>query len=412
MKKIISAILIFFILPASSCLAVENKTIHFIFGVSDLYSPVLSDEENRSVLESLTKGATVTATYRHTTRKFHWFSTMSGVTTFLDPGYKYTSKDETRSYTLLPEADNRSILGVDMPVSLDGDYVLAELYVQLYPSLYQQPGYLATIKNLPEKDLKFSREFRGSSSFRYLVSQDKRRTQSPVNEHQGCLFVTTPYGYPDTTIPVVTLVGTNLTNMRLTNIMHQRCPLVNINTNEKSTVLTGHLPPARIAAAQANIDYSTTKGITQKSGALHPVNKEMARWYQRNDEGVYAALQAFGPFKLFRMRIRFDAAYPEGKRLPIRTESWYLYNEKLVKYSGSIYYLSTDNEKSMSADEVVYFHDEKKVFNESKKDNCNTQGCQNALADIKHHSTNSWDDLQREAVRYMQLTLIPITDDE
>ncbi|WP_156149395.1 hypothetical protein [Pantoea sp. SM3] len=412
MKNTISAILIFLILPSSSCLAVENKTLHFIFGVSDLYSPVLSDDENKSVLESLTKRATVTATYRQTTRKFHWFSTMSGVVTFPDPGYKYTSKDETRNYTLKPETDNPSILGVDMPVSLDGDYALAELYVQLYPSLYQQPGYLAAIKNLPEKDLEFAREFRGSSSFRYLVSQDKRRTQSPVNERQGCLFVTTPYGYPDTTIPVVTLLGTNLKNVRLTSIMHRPCSLVNVYANEKSTVLTGHLPPARIAAAQANIDYSTTKGITQKSGALHPVNKEMDRWYQRNDEGVYAALQAFGPFKLFRMRIRFDAAYPEGKRLPIRTESWYLYNEKLVKYSTSIYYLSTDNEKSMSAEEVVYFHDGQKVFNESKQDNCNALGCQNALANIKQHSTNSWGDLQREAVRYMQLNLIPITDDE
>lgn len=372
MKKAIFAVFIMCILSASCCLAVKNKNLHFIFGVSDLYSPVLSDKENKSVLESLTKGAIVTAIYRHTTREFHWFSTMSGVATIPDPGYKYTSKDDYRSYTLIPEANNRFIMGVDMPVSLDGDYVLAELYVQLKPSFYEQPGYLTAIKKLPEKDLEFAREFRSSSSFRYLVSLNNAKTENPLKERQGCLFVTTPYGYPDTTIPVVTLVGTKLINASLTYVLDHTCPLVDVKFNEKSTVLNEHLPPARIAAAQANLDYFTTKGITSKSGAI-PITKEMTRWYKRNDEGVYATLKKFGPFELFSMRVRWDAAYPEGKQLPIRTETWYFYNKKLVKYSGSIYYLSTDHEKSMSADEVVYFYDEKKVFNENEQENCNAK---------------------------------------
>lgn len=383
-----------------------------MFGVSDLYSPVLSEKENKSVLESLTKGAVVTATYRHTTREFHWFATMDGVATIFAPGYTYTTKDDYRSYILIPEPDNRFVMGADIPVTLDGDYVLAELDVRLNPSLSQQPGYLEAIKNLPKKDQRNPIY----SSFRYLVSLDNTRKENPLNERQGCLSVITPFGYPDTSIPVVTLVGTKLTEARLTHIINQPCPLTNVKINEKSLVSTGHLPPARIAAAQASLDYFTTKGVDKKWGSL-PVTKEMTRWYQRNDEGVYASLKKFGPFELFSMRVRWDATYPEGKRLPIRTETWYFYNKKLVKYSGSIYYKSTDDKNyypstddTMSAEEVIYFHNGKKVFNESEQDNCHAQSCQNALADIKKHSANSWGDLQGEAMRYMELPLIPVND--
>ncbi|HHU4239191.1 TPA: hypothetical protein ACUEMK_004744 [Escherichia coli] len=412
MRRIISLFYIVLALSTANCLAAKSQTLHFMFGISELYSPVLSDKENKAVLDSLTKGAIVTATYRHTTREFRWFSTIDGVATIPDPGYKYTSTEDHREFSLTLEPDNRYIMGADIPTSLEGDYVLSGLYVQLSPDVfYQQPSYLSAIKNLSEKDLKSERELRSSPSFEYLVHLDNTKKENPIEEQQGCLFVSTPYGYPDTSIPVVTQVGTRLFNANFTYVMHQTCPLINAKNDEHSTLSPGHLPPARIAAAQANIDYVTTENITRKWGLL-PVTKEMTRWYQRNTEGVYASWNKFGSFESFSIRVRWDTAYPEAKRLPIRTETWYFYNKDLVKYNGSIYYSPSDKAKSMSADETVYFYGGKNVYTESQQENCDAKGCQNALADIKQHSTQSHEELQQEAERYMLLPLIPAKDDD
>ncbi|PVZ87885.1 hypothetical protein C9426_09800 [Serratia sp. S1B] len=385
----------------------SDNMLHFTFGITDIYSPILSEKENKDVLDSLSDNVTVFAVYTHTTKKFTFFSNIPGVTSIPDPGFKETTTEQRQIFQMKNEPGQQGILGVDMPKKIPGDYILSRFSVGVsIGKFYQQPGYAKIIDKLSEN--KFY-DHETLSLFDYFVNFSNSKMSNTKQYVQNCLSTQAPYGFPDTSIPVVTQIS--MKNITLTTVIHTTCPLVNGYSNKPPIPPTASIPPARIAAAQSDIDYQTTVGTISKWGRL-PVTEKMKRWYQRNDEGVFSSSQKYGDFERFSMRLRWDKMYPIESLLPIRTETWDFYKEKLIKYSASVIYITPRDKHNISVSESIYYHDGEVVFSEEGDDgkNCNNQACQNALTEIKRLTGLSWEEQQNEVQSYMQLPLIPVSD--
>lgn len=385
----------------TACAVNSDSAFHFTFGISDLYAPFLTKEENRAALDSLSTGAEITATFTRKTRKFRWTSNLSGVTGLFAPGFQYDYTEKYEKYTLSPESGNPGQLGADIPPSLEGGYVLSNLWIQVSPEgIYRQPGYRSLIQKLPAKNQLHDLP---SPTFEYLVSIDNSNKTDNRTEHQGCLFVSTPFGFPEVHIPVVTRVSTTSKRIILQEILHQSCPWIPKSLNNK---FDGRLPLARVAAAQSHIDFSTTFGSTSKGGKL-PVTESMTRWFHRNKEGTYAGLNTFGPFEEFSMRLRWDNTYPSGDRLPIRTERWSFFNQKLVKYSADIFYNAPGYGKFSTAQETVYFQDGQLVGSKSDAEKCSEKACLSAHSELKRQTSRPYEEILNEVLTYRHLPYIP-----
>lgn len=381
----------------------SGEKVHFTFAISDLYAPFLNPEENKKVAEGVMRETNLSATYKHRASKFTWTKNMSGVTGLFAPGSRDTSTTQTLALTLRPEEGEPGTLGVDLPKVLAGNYVLDSLFFTLPPDVvYQQPGYRKIVDKLsdPEKD---PQPKLPAPAFEYWVSFD------PGNqvEQQSCLFISTPFGFPDTAIPVVTQVKTSDKQIYLHQRMGKYCPFVNERNPESPDYTPGKLPPLRIAAAQASPDYTVTKGKISRWGLL-PVTTGMTRWYHRNSEGAFASVTGYGPFERFAVRLRGDTQYPVKDTLLVRTETWDFFNHALIKYTSDINFFSTQQRAAPTIRQVIYFHDGKRVGGEQKTENCEAAECKKIAADVARQMARPFAELLQEVKDYRTLTLIPV----
>lgn len=387
--------------------AMPSGNLHFTFSITDIYIPLFTPKENATVLDNISIGATVIGTYKHTTHSFKWFTCMSGVACIPDPGIVENSTELRRTFPVKTEPGKPRILNVELPQSLDGDYLLAGIYISLSPDVfYSQPSYREIVQKILPKKQELSINST-PPSFEYLVNFAKSRTSDARSEYQDCLFFSTPYGFPEISIPIVTQVDINSKQVRLVRKMPGICPLINSNSIHTPMAIPGHLPFSRIAAAQTRIDFSTADGSTHIFGKL-PVTEKMTRWYMRNNEGVFASLNELGPFQEFSIRLRGDTEHPANGILPIRTESWIFFKKKLVKYSSDILYIGATYKKNSIATENIYFYNSEQVWAETKIEQCEEQGCRNALTEIRSEMSKPYEVLQAEVQSYMQLGLIPV----
>lgn len=400
------AIVATMLLTATVSAAIPTGDMHFTFAISDLYVPYFSAAENAEVLQSFLAETSVVATYKRTTRSFSWRDA-AGI---LDPGFIDNTTEQSRTFKLRPESGQTKRLGAVMPQSLEGGYVLSKLFFTLSPdTFYHQQGYRAIAQKLQDDGAKRDGDL-PSPYIEFRVYQDEDGTPEAPVERQDCLDIYTPFGFPDTLIPLVIQTATHTKQLRLVRIMQDWCPLVNERFSEKPGAIPGRLPAARIAFAQAYIDYSTVKGKTFVWGSL-PVTESMTRWYHRNSDGVYGSLSHFGPFERFAIRLRWDESYSVNGRLPVRTEEWSFFNQQLIKYANDVYYPETDKkEKEISIEQAVYFQNGKQVWMESKVENCADLQCQKVLVDVKKVTEQPFETLLNEVQGYRDLTLMPAED--
>ncbi|WP_341249813.1 hypothetical protein [Cupriavidus pauculus] len=380
--------------------------VHFTFGVSDLYAPFLTPAENLDVLTGLTAGAKVSATYRHTTYSFHLLTCEVGVGCWPGPHWQPHSTEQFREFPVkfAPPTGEPHTISVDMPQSLDGGYSLAKLYITLSSdAFYRQPSYDALVKktarNLSSLDLDPP-----PPSFEYLVHFTRVDHSVTQADTQDCLFVSTPFGFPEIKIPIVTRVISDSKRISLQQLMHSTCPQVDIDFGNTPGIVSGRLPPSRIAVAQTKIELDNTDGTTRLYGTL-PVSAEMTRWFHRNDEGVRAYIMEFGPFRQLEMRVLGDTAHAVDGTLPNRLETWTFYDNMLVGYTVDIMYDIPEGrtEEMPEVHLENYFLGGKSVWMHSESTHCDDPGCIDALAEITNVMSLPYDALLAEAHRYLEL---------
>lgn len=396
--------------PKPDNIAAPPGNFRFTFGVSDLYAPLFTPEENAAVLNNLAVDQKIYATYRRTTYTYALISCEVGVGCWPEPHWVEQSTEEKREFpvTTSPNKgpDGARTLSVDMPQSLDGGYSLAELFMTMSPNtFYRQPSYRALFAKTVTELSSLDRD-PAPPTFDYLVSFSNE-DQEPQDAHrQDCLSVQTPLGFPDISIPIVTHVTTSSKRMSLMRLFgNDPCPLADVDFSDAPGVVPGHLPLSRIAAAQVEVDFDTVHKATHLEGML-PVVASMPRWFQRGIDGVDAYLIEVGPFRRLTMRVRGDASHLVNGIYPsFRIETWTFFNDALVGYSG---YISYDTQAEKVDDEPAirwkeYFHDGKSVWSKIQPTHCDDQGCKEALAETSIQTSKVYEDLQAEARSYVQL---------
>jgi len=378
--------------------AVPSGNVRLTFGITDLYAPFLTQDENARVLNSMPQGVEVFATYRHTKYSFRLARCMIGVGCVIFPGWDEKSTEQRRKFSAEITPDGTSSVprtfSVDMPSSLDGGYVLSGLYIALSADeLYSQPSYRALVEKIPAHLLDRDPP---KPAFQYLVDFREYETTQPRRRDQDCLFVSMPRGLPEIKLPIVVRIETDLKQMFLTRVMQRPCPLVGEYSANRSDAQSDSLPPSRIAAAQAQIDFAGARRANRFSGPL-PVPEDTVRWSHRNNEGVRASLIEFGPF--VNLWIRGDNADSS------RAEIWSFFNDNLIGHSGTIFYAvrEKDIEKIAFVRWDRYFHDGKSVWKKVVPEHCDEQGCENAQAEILSVMSKPYDALLTEARSYLQL---------
>lgn len=380
-------------------ITVRPDTVHLVFSISDLYAPFLTPTESVDVLNSLVKSVEFVATYTHTTWSFQLSAGGADGVGGLYPGWYSKRTEQKRAIPVRIVSSTYPGFRAEFPQSLDGGYVLSELYITVSPDgFYDQPSYRSLVGKITAEPSPLDRD-PPPPSFEYMVDFRNRDHAQPRGDEQDCLFVLTPMNFPQISIPIVVQLTTDSKRMSLSRVMHRTCPLDGSELGDRTYVAPGHLPPSRIAAAQVNIDFDGVNDATRQSGLL-PVNEGMARWFHRNKEGVYADLTTFGPFQQLWMRVRGDNAHPAYGVLPSRTEVWTFFNNELVGHSGDIYY-------SMSTDHQVhwhqYFHNGQSVGTKFVPTTCDEQGCRDAQAEIQSELSKPYDVLKAEALAYLKL---------
>ncbi|MEQ5843205.1 hypothetical protein N0A02_27480 [Paraburkholderia acidicola] len=397
--------------PKPDNFAAPSGNFHFTFGVSDLYAPFLTPEENAAVLNSLTVEDKIYATYRHTTYAYSLFACDVGVGCWPAPHWVEQSTEEKRDFpvTMGPgkSSDGVRTLSVDIPQSLDGGYSLAEFAFMMSPdTFYRQPGYQALVKKSVTELSPLDRD-PAPPMFDYLVDFTDHDLGPDQDDIQDCLFIMMPLKSPTISIPIVTRVGTNSKRMSLRRLSgNEPCPMTDIDVSSTPDAAPGRLPLARIAAAQVNIDFDAVDKATRLAGTL-PVTNSMTRWFQRNNDGVEAYLTEFGSFKKMEMHIRGDTAHLINGTFPaVRIETWTFFEDSLVGYTGSIFYDTqqekVDDEPAIHWEE--YFHDGRPVWTKTEPTHCDDLGCREALAEIRIEISKPYDALRAEAQSYMQLS--------
>ncbi|KEY57308.1 hypothetical protein [Serratia sp. DD3] len=260
-RKGICALIGSLLLLTAANAAKPNENLHFTFAVSDLYTPFFTPQENAAVLSSLSSKVDIIATYRHRVNSLKMFACITGVTCLLLP-HREESYTETRKKLSVNKVPGKpGTVSIDLPKSLDGGYILEELYISLSADqFYRQPSYRALAEKLVLEKSPLD-DNPTPPSFEFLVEFTKQDVSELPVEHQACLFVYTPTGFPDFRIPVVTQVSTGSTRVHLTGVMHQTCPLTNINASNTPGVIAGHLPPSRITAAKTDFDNEIINNI-------------------------------------------------------------------------------------------------------------------------------------------------------
>ncbi|MFS2124286.1 hypothetical protein [Pseudomonas sp. Pseusp97] len=385
----------------------HGNSFHFTFSIKDIYISFLSTQENKSVLDNISAGAKVVATYTKTTSKFRLAENIPGVAPVFSPGFDYDSTNDSVTLPLLPEPERVGVIGADIPQALAGGYRLSRISVFISPNvIYHQQGYLDIVKNLaPEKTGDHTKT---DLMFEYLAHPNSSTQKNPETTQQDCLFLSTPYGFPDVSIPVAVRV-TNDSRFVLTRLTHQYCPVIDQNFTKGSKSNPDHVTKASIAAAQASIDFSTTASVESQWGAL-PVTKGMSRWYQRNAEGAYASLTQYGSYKEFAIRLRKDTTYPIDSKLPNRTERWWLFNDELVKYSTELYYQGNGHEKPLMLNASALFSENQRVWENGSQGDCKAKECQKLSSELMTQVRTPYEILEKEVQQYMKLPLIPAED--
>lgn len=387
------------LLSANACASVPKGDTHFSIAISDLYIPYLSAEENAAVQQNLLKETQIVATYTRYKRSFRWFARIDGVTGFFAPGFDETRIDEKRSFPLRAEPGQANTFGVDLPQSLDGGYILAGLYFTLSAdAFYRQPSYRTLVDKMADSKEKNRKDF-SDPYIEYIVSEDKSGHKIKSGEQQDCVDISTPFGFPETKMPMVVRRTLSSKTLYLVRLMHYTCPL----TEEKSD--NGRLPPARIADAQSRFEDYRSSAFISHDGVL-PVTPAMTRWYKRGGYNVTGWRQQYGAFEKFRMHLREDRTYAVNGRVPFRIETWNFFNNQLVKYANEVHYLSTNyNNDAIRIEEVVYFQQGVEVARKSKQENCSEAACQKVLADVKQQMSQPYDVLLNEVNTYKALPL-------
>lgn len=386
-------------LSSSACLAASAGDAHFTFAISDLYIPYLSDEENAAVQQNLLKETKIVATYTRYKRSFRWSQSIPGVVGFFSPGFDEMRIDEKRTYTLRPEPGKADTFGVDLPQSLDGGYVLAGLYFTLSAEeFYRQPSYRTIADKMADSKERNRKDF-SDPYIKYIVYEGKPSHKIKFAEQQDCVDISTPFGFPETKMPMVVRRTLSSKTLYLVRLMHYTCPLTEVKSEN------GRLPPARIADAQSRFEDYRSPAFISHDGVL-PVTPAMTRWYQRGGYNVTGWRQQYGAFEKFRMHLREDRNYAVNGRVPFRIETWNFFNNQLVKYANEVHYLSTNySNDSISIEEVVYFQQGVEVERKSKQENCSEAACQKVLAEVKQQMAQPYDVLLNEVNAYKALPL-------
>lgn len=380
-------------------LMVPSGNVRLTFGVTDFYALFLTPEENSRVLSSLPTGAEVFATYRHRTYSFHLLSCIGGVGCIPIPGWAEKLTEKRRKFSTEITPDNSPggprTFSVQMPSSLDGGYVLSELYITLSADeFYRQPSYRALIEKIPVHPLDRDPPRPAFDYSVIFLGHDKTQRR---RWKQDCLFVSMPIGLPEIKLPIVVQIETDPKQMALSRVMNKTCPLVSEYSAIPSDEQSDRLPPSRIAAAQT-IDFAGVRNANRFSGPL-PISEDMEHWFQRNNEGVYASLIEFCPFQKLRLHRHGDNAHSS------RTAIWTFFKDDLVGYSGTIYYEARvkNVEKILTVRWDRYFQDGKSVGKKIVPEYCEAQGCKDAQAEIFAEISRPYDSLLAEARSYLKL---------
>lgn len=393
-----------------------NRNVHFTFGISDLYVPFLSPNENADVLSHFPEGAEVSATYQRTTYRYALFSCLVGVACLPDPHWQSDTKEDIRLYPakVEPRRENGKTrtLSVDMPQTLPGGYVLEKLYLDVSPdTFYRQPSYRALVAQSQKASKPDpTDDFKTPPAFEYLVSfLDHDRTED-MRYDQDCLDVSTPISFPTLSIPVVTQLDSDSKRMALMRISSRSCPLADVDLSGTPGYAVDRVPPARIAASQSRIDFDGARGATILSGRVSAA-EDMTRWQDEGKDGVGLYLIEFGSFRQLEVRSYPDSARPSKH---VRIETWTFFDDALVGYAGTVFYPpkdGSDNDKTVQWSE--YFRDGKPVWMETTPSDCEDADCKAVLTDVNFAITRPYSALQTEARSYFRFrsALKPVAKD-